>query len=471
MTCAKRGGIWISPGDTLLRRTIAASSLCLAALAVSGCEGSEPSDNGETYVQESPAAEPACNDPLADPATLERDRLADKALKALLATGQADPVAEAHKAAASGDFRLVAAVTLDGIDTTEFGAQCVLRGGLSPRMARVVTYFGDDALPTPAPIPIATGTEGAGEEGEDPLGDFARTFNETLIADDAYPYRDVCRVVPAVEGEGKSDQAVKDSKPVKADKKGASAKPADAAASGKTAERKVVKRNGRDYGYANLGPLSESPTLADAARRGNVAVLRKLLEAPTADATGDALDGLTTIDSPDLFGMTPLAWAIAYRREAAARFLLSQHASPSGAQCQALVDRDSPMQIARALSWTALVLRMKSLVTEQEYNALAEEPALPDGNKAAFNAELAKLGDTYGTVFNKDTMTRHELKFAIDSKGKIKSCSFEPKTVSTAFDADICRLGREQLHWKPARNAEGRTMPGDAKLVIRMRGS
>ncbi len=434
--------------------------MCLAALAVSACDGSEPSDNGETYVQESPAAEPVCNDPLADPATLERNREADKTLKALLASGQADAVAEAKKAAASGDFRLVAAVTLDGIDTLEFGAECVLRGGLSPRMARVVTYFGDDASPTPAPAPSPspTGTEAAGEGAEDVLGDFARTFNETLIADPAYPYRDVCRARPASKQGDDNDAA--DTKKLK-----------DSAQS-KSQSKDAPKRSGRIYGYADLGPLPENPTLADAARRGNVAVLRKLLlGTPAAEATGDALDGPTTIDSPDLFGMTPLAWAIAYRREAAARFLLSQQASPSGAQCQALVDRDSPMQIARAQGWLAMVQKMKALVPENDYAALAEDPVLPDGNKAEFNRELAQLGETYGKIFNKDAMTRHELKFTLNPKGQITACSFEPKTVSTQFDADICALGKDVLQWKPARDAEGRAVRGDAKLVIRLRGS
>ncbi|WP_334185181.1 hypothetical protein [Novosphingobium sp.] len=455
----------------MLRRTIAASSLCLAALALSSCEGSEPSDNGETYVQESPAAEPACNDPLADPATLERDRLADKALKALLAGGKADPVAEAHKAAAAGDFRLVAAVTQDGIDTAEFGAQCVLRGGLSPRMARVVTYFGEDAEPTPAP------SEAPGAEGEDKLGTFARSFNQTLIADPAYPYRDVCRavavpdeleVVEAAESKGEKAGKVKGKVEGKAGGKEASnAKPA-AKPVAKTASKAVS----RTYGYADLGPMPENPTLADAARRGNVSVLRRLLdEEPSAEATGDALDGPTTIDSPDLFGMTPLAWAVAYRRDAAVRFLLSREASPSGAQCQALVDRDSPMQIARAQSWLALVLRMKALVSEQDYAGLAEVPALADGSKAAFNTELAKLGERYGTIFNKDSMTRHELKFTVDPKGGVKSCVFEPKTVSPEFDSDICKLGKDLLKWTPARDPEGRVVSGDAKLMIRLRGS
>jgi hypothetical protein len=429
--------------------------LCLAALALSACDGSEPSDNGETYVQESPAAEPACNDPLADPATLERDRLADKALKALLAGGKADPVAEAHKAAAAGDFRLVAAVTQDGIDTAEFGAQCVLRGGLSPRMARVVTYFGEDAEPTPAP------SEAPGAPGEDKLGTFARTFNQTLIADPAYPYRDVCRAV-AVPDEVEGDEG-----PEKA------AKPTDKSPpKAKPAVKTATKGETRTYGYADLGPMPENPTLADAARRGNVAVLRHLLdEEPSAEATGDALDAPTTIDSPDLFGMTPLAWAMAYRRDAAVRFLLSRDASPSGAQCQALVDRDSPMQIARAQLWLAMVQRMKTLVPEQDYAGLAEDPALLDGSKAAFNAELAKLGERYGTIFNKDSMTRHELKFTVDPKGAVKSCTFEPKTVSSEFDADICKLGREQLKWTPARDPEGRVVSGDAKLMIRLRGS
>lgn len=430
--------IWISPGDTLLRRTIAATSLSLAVLALSGCEGSEPPDNGETYVQESPAAEPACNDPLADPATLERDREADKALKTLLASGQADPVAEARKAAAAGDFRLVAAVTLGGIDTSQFGAQCVLRGGLSPRMARVVTYFGEDSLPTPAPSEAPSGGT------EDRLATFARTFNEALIADPAYPYRDVCRSVPVL-----------------AVKKGAAAQ-----------EPNVAKGPERAYGYAKLGPLPENATLADAARRGNVAALRRMLdEEPSADPTGDALDAPQTIDSPDLFGMTSLAWAIAYHRDGAARFLLARQASPSGAQCQALMDRDSPMQIARAQGWLQMVLKMKALVPEADYARLAEEPALPDGNKAQFNAELAKLGDRYGTIFNKDELTRHELKFTVNAGGRVTSCSFEPKTVSPEFDADICRLGAEVFKWKPARDAEGRSIPGNGKLMIRLRGS
>ncbi|WP_395390943.1 hypothetical protein WBP07_10280 [Novosphingobium sp. BL-8A] len=453
----------------MLRRTIAASSLILASLAVSGCGGGTSGDD-ETYVEESPAAEPPCADPLADPAVLARNRNADRALKAALASGRADPIEEAQKAAAAGDFRLVAAVTVEGIDTREFGAICALRGGLNPRMARVVTYYGEDGEPSPEPSDTASGAAEGGSE--DKLVAFARAFNQTLIADPAYPYRDVCRPLAAQE----ADAAGK-----------------DVGSARGAVVRAVSEAPTRAYGFPDLGPLQTGATLADAARRGNVAAMRRMLDAearelkkaeaaasdkPGAKASDKPTNGPTDrptpvgmIDAPDLFGMTPLAWAMAYHRDEAVRFLLSRHASPSGAQCQALVDRDSPMQIARASGWVGMVQRMKPMVSEDDYAALAEEPKLADGSKADFNSELGKLGERYGTIFHKDEMTRHALTFKVDAHGKMTSCEFAPKTISPEFDADICKLGRDVLEWQPGRDSEGRPLGGEGKVMIRLRGT
>lgn len=451
-----------SLGDTLLRRTIAASSLIFATLAVSGCSGGASGED-ETYVEESPAAEPPCADPLADPVVLERNRNADRALKAALASGRADPIEEAQKAAAGGDFRLVAAVTVEGIDTREFGAICALRGGLNPRSARVVTYYGEDGEPSPEPSDTESGSAEGGSE--DKLVAFARLFNQTLIADPAYPYRDICRPLAPQE----ADAAGK-----------------DVGAARGAVVRAVSEAPARAYGFPELGPLQTGATLADAARRGDVRTMRRMLDteareqkkaaaAAAADKPGarmsDAPATPSMIDSPDLFGMTPLAWAMAYRRDAAVRFLLSRHASPSGAQCQALVDRDSPMQIARASGWVGMVRRMKPMVSEEDYAALAEEPRLADGSKADFNSELGKLGDRYGTIFHKDEMTRHALTFKVDANGKMASCEFAPKTVSPEFDADICKLARDVLDWQPGRDSEGRPMAGEGKVMIRLRGT
>lgn len=450
-----------SLGDTLLRRTIAASSLILATLAVSGCGGGTSGED-ETYVEESPAAEPPCADPLADPVVLERNRNADRALKAALASGRADPIEDAHRAVQAGDFRLVAAVTVEGIDTREFGAICALRGGLNPRMARVITYYGEDGEPSPEPSDTESGSAEGGSE--DKLVAFARVFNQTLIADPAYPYRDVCRPLAAPE----ADEAGK-----------------DVGSARNAVVRAVSEAPSRAYGFADLGPLQTGATLADAARRGNVAAMRRMLDAEAREfkkAAAAASDKpgakpvetptpAGMIDSPDLFGMTPLAWAMAYHRDAAVRFLLSRRASPSGAQCQALVDRDSPMQIARSAGWVVMVRKMKPMVSEEDYAALAEEPKLADGSKADFNSELGKLGERYGTIFNKDEMTRHALTFKVDAGGKMTSCEFAPKTVSPEFDADICKLGRDVLDWQPGRDSEGRPVAGEGKVMIRLRGT
>jgi hypothetical protein len=459
-----------SLGDTLLRRTIAASSLIIATLAVSGCSGGGSGEE-ETYVEESPAAEPPCADPLADPVTLERYRSADRALKAALAAGRADPIEEAQKAVVAGDFRLLAAVTVEGIDTREFGALCALRGGLNPRMARVVTYYGEDGEPSPVPTPDPSDqpSDGASDTPDSAHGDrlvaFARAFNEALIADPTYPYRDVCRVLEAQD----ADAAGK-----------------DVGSAHGAVVRAVSEAPKRDYGYPDLGPLSTGATLADAARRGNVSAMRRMLDAELREqkkamasgkpeASGkprdEATESSAILDAPDLFGMTPLAWAMAYRRDEAVRFLLSRHASPSGAQCQALVDRDSPMQIARSQGWLGMVRRMKPMVSPEDYAALAEEPKLADGSKGTFNSELAKLGDRYGTIFNKDEMTRHSLTFKIDAKGGMTSCEFAPKSVSSEFDADICKLGRDVLEWQPGRDSEGRPEGGEGKVMIRLRGA
>lgn len=427
--------------------------LC-SGFAVFGCSGGNQASD-VPYVEESPANEPPCSDPLADPLVLEKERIADRLLKAALSAGNADPIEEARKAASAGDFRLVAAVTLDGIDTRQFGALCVLPGGLSPRAARVVTYLGDGAVVVPNPVE----TEAAGTSETDSKGvtTFARAYNQALIADLDYPYRDICRPLSAEEADAAAKDMAMVDEPV---------------------ARAVAAKPKRVYGYGDLGPLTPNAALADAARRGNVAALRGMLaedgrhDDKTSPQSKIANDGRSpVIDNPDLFGMTPLAWAIAYRKDAAARLLLSRRANPSGAPCQALVDRDSPMQIARRMGWVSMVMRMKSLISSDDYAALADEPALEEGNKSTFNGELARLGGKYGDIFNRDEMTRHALRFKIAANGDISSCSFEPKSASADFDSDICQLGREILEWRPARDSVGRAVAGEAQLIIRLRGA
>lgn len=398
----------------MVHRSVVLSILMLALLGTAACDPRW--DQGETDRQEPLGSPQVCRDELSDPVVLHAQRVSDEALRKALRRGTADPVALAGEAAASGDFRLAGAITENGVSTSIYGAQCRLRGGVASRSVRVLTFM--DGPPDDA-------------RSADYLAKaekFARAYNAAMLADGRYPYSDICRPL-----DGKpafmQDDAAESSSP------------------------------DHGFGFADLGPLPPSPTLAEVARRGAVARLDRMIRT-----------GRFNVNEPDLFGMTPLAWAIAYRRRGVSDLLLRAGASPGGAACQTIFDRHSPMQVARAQQWIGMLRRMQPLVSEDDFNSLQELPRLSDGDLDRFNEGLDKLNERFEEKFRKNKwITRHRIYFTVDEEGRATACRVEPSTTYPDYDEQMCALGLGILHWKPARGVFGNVIEGESSLVVGVR--
>jgi hypothetical protein len=401
----------------LVYRTCAFSILTLALLGSAACDPRW--DKGEKALQEEPAAEQVCQDPLSDPEVLREQRLADEALRKALMRDDPDPAAQARKALDAGDFRLAGALTAHGVSTSIYGAQCRMRGGVGSRTVRVVAFIDDAAGGAPGADYLARAEK------------FARGYNVAVLADERYPYSDICRPF-----EGEVDLTPPEEE-----------------------QRKEPLWSDRPFGFADLGPLPSSPTLAEVVRRGSVARLDRMLRTGKYD-----------VNEPDLFGMTPLAWAIAYRRRGAADLLLRADARPAGSTCQTIFDRYSPMQVARAQQWIGMLRRMQPLVSEEDFNSLQELPRLAAGDIDRFNQGLDDLNKRFEEQFRGNKyLTKHRIYFTVDADGNATACRIEPATGYEDYDRQICELGLEELNWKPARGVFGNVIAGEASLFVGVR--
>lgn len=358
-----------------------------------------------------------CDDVRADTAKLAAMRRSDAALfRKLEGHASPDPVAEARKAIDVGDYRLVAATTPDGISTELYGAQCRVLGGLKPWTVRAIAFVADEAA-------------AMGRGPDDKVTDFGRRYNAAILSDPRYPYADICREL---------------------ERAGPKPDYSDAGITGIELP----------YGFAELGPARMTYGLGAAARRGSVYDIEILLDR-------DKLP----VNAPDMFGMTPLAWAIAYHRWPAAEALLRAKASPIGAVCQTAIDRESPLQVARIMRWYGMIRRLRPLVTEEEFANLRQKPRWDDKSLSEFNHALTELKERYGKELRGRTFSRHDLLFDIDARGTSKSCRLTPASGLPAFDKELCDLAVDIVHWAPARDAFGTTVPESAKLVVGFGGT
>lgn len=404
-------------GDILVYRTFAVSILTLALLGTAACDPRW--DKGERDYQAPLDQQQVCRDPMSDPKVLGTHHAADEALRKALLGGPVDPAAEARKALDAGDFRLAGALTGTNVSTSIYGAECRMQGGLAARAVRVVAFVDGEGVETPGPDYLPKAEK------------FARGYNAAVLADKRYPYADICR---PFEGKVKPDQD-------DAEKTEGASAPA------------------RPFGFADLGPISSSPTLAQVARRGTVDRLDRMIRTGKYD-----------VNAPDQFGMTPLAWAIAYRRRGAADLLLRSGANPGGAMCQTIFDRHSPMQVARAQQWIGMLRRMQPLVSEDDFNSLQELPRLAVGGIDQFNEGLTKLNERFEDKFRKNKyLTRHRVYFTVDEEGHATACRIEPTTTYPDYDKQICDLGLGGLHWKPARSVFGNVIAGESSLIVGVR--
>ncbi|WP_275227476.1 ankyrin repeat domain-containing protein [Novosphingobium album (ex Liu et al. 2023)] len=383
-------------------------------LGTAACTPREPEQ--ERIWDESQTGVAACDEPALTPDVLKRQRLADEALrKALLAAGP-DPAVEARKAVVAGDFRLAAAMTMDAAHPRLYGAQCRIAGGLDPWMARVIGVEGEDA---------ADDRSGAERAHQSRVASFGRRYNQALLADPRYPYSDVCR--PG-EDAGKASGA-------------AGLAPEQA------------------YGFPDLASRPIPATLADAARRGDTASLGRMLRSGRHD-----------VNAADMFGLTALAWAIAYRESDAVEALLRAKASPAGSKCQSLLDASSPIQIARSMQWRSEILRMRSMVAPEEFDELAEQPQMFEKEEMTFRLALIELAKRHEEELARQESSVQLVTIAVDDAGKALSCKLEPGTPLPVFDREVCTLAMNVLRFRPARNTFGTAVPGEFTVAVRTMG-
>lgn len=392
----------------MVYRTLTASLLSLVLLGTAACDPRW--DKGERDTQDPLGAQSVCRDKMSDPEVLRAQRLADASLRTSIREGRADPAVEAAKAVAAGDFRLIGAATQSGVSTSLYGAECRIQGGLPSRTVRVIAFVEDEAAKAV------------------PAEEFGRSYNAALLADAGYPYGDICRAADAVTADLDNDA-------------------------------ETPSLSNRPFGFLDLEPLRSSPTLGGVARRGSVARLERMIQSGSYD-----------VNEPDMFGMTPLAWAIAYRRRGASDVLLRADASPGGSKCQTIFDRYSPMQVARAQQWIGMLRRMEPLVSEDEFNSLQELPRIAPGDIDRFNIGLAELNERFADEFRDNKwITRHRVYFTVDEEGEATGCRVEPSTTYEDYDKQICDLGLGVLHWKPARGVFGNVISGESSLIVGVR--
>jgi hypothetical protein len=390
------------------KRLLAASFLCLGTLGAASC--SQRDSKADVKVEGASLAK--CNDARADTAFLKRLRKSDESVRKGLKSGTANAVAEANKALDAGDYRLAGATTATGISTEPYGVQCRVLGGLAPWTVRAIAFVADDSVAAAKAMP------------DDTVTGFGRRYNAAMLADPRYPYADVCRALdkagPVPPAPGNQDAGIV-----------------------------------QPYGFAELGTARMAHGLGAAARRGSVSDIGVLLEREKQD-----------VNAPDMFGLTPLAWAVAYHRWPAAEALLEAKASPTGAVCQSTIDRESPLQVARIMRWYAMIRRMRPLVSEDEFAALRQKPRWDDASLSEFNHALTELKERYRRILRRQDFARHDLLFQVDEQGNTTECRMEPASVSPGFDKELCGLAVEIVRWTPARDAFGTRVAESAKLLV-----
>lgn len=283
------------------------------------------------------------------------------------------------------------------------------------------TYGVECALPNGLDAWTVRGMIAAPQDGSrdgPDLERFATRYNRAIVADPSYPYGDICR-------------------------------PTDPSL--------TPTRTGS--GFLDLGAPRTQYDAGEAARRGDAWRLRQLKRREPA-----------LLDRPDMFGMTPLAWAIAYREPVAVDYLLKAGADPMGSSCRSMPDARSPLQLARAMKWQSAVLRMRPRLEPGVFEELREEPRMREKSELAYRKALMDIGAKYQKQLMRQKRSIQRVTFEIDAKGAPISCRLEPGTAVPDFDAEICAIGIAQLRWRAARNPFGVEVPGERTISVRTLG-
>ncbi|MFL6773775.1 MAG: hypothetical protein ACJ8ET_08085 [Sphingomicrobium sp.] len=227
-----------------------------------------------------------------------------------------DPARDAREAADDGEWGLIRTYTMMG--STPFGVDCLAADGMGhgAPLVRAYRVYSD----------VAGSCETFGSGGdcgiERRMDAYAEIYNRALVANPGYPYRDLCRPAAARARSGPYGYG-----------------PLDAS----------------EWGYRTLEP-GPARTIHEAARRGDLAAIERFARYDS-DSAGQR----------DPYGMTPLAWSVAYRQPRAAQLLVQEGAFAAGTDCTRPDDPASPLRLA--------------LRTGQDGLAQWLSGRLPDGGK------------------------------------------------------------------------------------------
>jgi len=202
---------------------------------------------------------------------------AQQQFNAILAEGSGAPLADADRAAATDDFRLIWSSSQSG--PAVIGAACRFPGDHPSQKSTPLTRATLSISHNPGDCDRSPGRCELAKRSYQ----YAVAYNRAIISGPKFPYADLCVAPVPLGGQAEYSSLI--------DLKGLTGKPS---------------------------PPSDQPrALGEAARRGTLASLKRWIARAPAE-----------IDHPDDFGLTPLAWAAVEGRTDAAKMLIASGADP-----------------------------------------------------------------------------------------------------------------------------------------------
>jgi hypothetical protein len=239
---------------------------------------------------------------------------------------------------------------------------------------------------------------------------FALVYNRALIRHLEFPFRDLCR--PAADD----------------------ARPPD------------FEQFAPDMpGFRDLKETDRPVDLYEAARRGSIASLRRMIAAQPR-----------RLHIPDVIDMTPLAWAVAYDRPQHARLLLEAGSHPYGGPWQNQASERSPITIALEQRNRTLVSLMRPVLTRLGMRVPATPPLL-DERRSRLD-RLVRNQTPYGRTLAYLAGTR----LNISAEGRVIDCAFTMGTHTP--NVSLCDLIGQLLRFFPAEDGDGRAIAGSTYL-------
>jgi len=330
-----------------------------------------------------------------------------QALSARIQSGEAEPEEEARRAASLGRWAM-----MTGTTAIPFGVHFALGVECRPNSG-LFTFGRLQLLHGQGSDVIRAAEEMQGEsQSLARFRVFALRYNRALIAAPAFPLRDLCR--PAAD----------DYRPLH--------------------HENLAPES---WGFRDLRETDAPIDLYEAARRGSPASLRRLLhERPRQ------------MHIPDLLGMTPLAWAVAYDRPKQVRLLLRAGAHPYGGPWQNQPEETSPITLALTLRNRALVALMRPELVRLGLPMPATPPLL-DARRSQLDRMVLEQ-PVYGGPLRYLLGTR----FEVSAEGRVLDCRFPVGDALQGPYRPLCARARRWLTFLPAEDGDGRPIAGSVYL-------